>query len=73
MRGITYEERRKYGCCDCSDLVSKMWHKERRTLCPHDKCPYKELNDYDSFDEYLKENQGDTELKFFLQELGKKR
>lgn len=59
MRSITHEERRKYGCSDCGDAVSKMWHKERKNLCPHAKCPYKELKEYESYEEYLKENSGD--------------
>lgn len=60
MRNITNEDRRKYGCCDCRDAVSKMWYKERKTFCPHEKCPYKELKEYNSYEEYLEENKVDS-------------
>ena len=45
MRKITNEEIKKRGCKWCTE------HKGGK--CKHKKCPYHELDNYDTYDEYL--------------------
>ena len=71
MRNITHEDRRKYGCCDCYDVVSRMLYNERKNFCPHEKCPYKELKAYKSYEEYLEDNKVDPCIILQLFDKGK--
>lgn len=55
MRRIRKTEKNKRGCDYCADVIPPNPfgnHPTRR--CPHDKCPYHELDGYKSYSEYLK-------------------
>lgn len=69
MKKITFRERDKHGCWDCVDkvLCGRDGYK-----CPYETCPYQEIDEYDSYDEYLEETKGDTPLEFFLPRGGRR-
>ncbi len=51
MRYVSMKERQKRGCIECI-------HKRMRSKgisCPYDRCPYRELDKYDSFDDFVQE------------------
>ena len=49
---------RKRGCPYCADVIiltKAIWPLEKgQCCCPYDKCPYKVLNNYKSYNAYLK-------------------
>lgn len=51
MRIVKVKERRQRGCEYCADAKGKKVIK-----CPYDKCPYKVLDKYDNYYDYLKSN-----------------
>lgn len=56
VRVVSSAEKKKRGCMYCVDNVreenSRGIHVGR--YCPHDKCPYSELDKYDDYEEYMK-------------------
>lgn len=61
MRELTRDETVKRGCKYCIDMRRGKGSKDdgskylvRIYLCPHNRCPYHELDKYDTYDEYLK-------------------
>lgn len=46
MRRVRNAERAQRGCGECIDRVSGK--------CPHEECPYHELDDVKTYGEYLK-------------------
>jgi hypothetical protein len=55
MRFLTLQMRKKYGCDHCADNVKRKLHEwDERRECIHDECPYKELQKFSSYSEYLK-------------------
>ena len=73
MRAITYTERNKHGCWFCNDMVKEKEGKDIRCFCPHENCPYhKELDAFDSYEEYMEKAMGETPLEFFLPRGGKR-
>ena len=48
MRLISKEEWKQRGCAYCLD------HKKHS--CKHDECPYRELDNVETYDEYLENN-----------------
>lgn len=66
MRKIHNEDARKRGCRWCADSV-KPEGKLRK--CPYDECPYHELDNCESFNEYLKNTATDNVAEF-LKSLG---
>ena len=47
-------ERKQRGCLFCLDSCS------RGHWCPHDECPYPEMDGFDKYTDYLKSTGGDT-------------
>ena len=45
MRMLTNKEVAKRGCLSCQDVRGYR-------NCPHDECPYTDLDEYESFDEF---------------------
>lgn len=50
MRMLNNEMKKKRGCMYCADLVHG-----RRNGCPHDECPYHELDKYETYNQYMKQ------------------
>lgn len=60
MIKITYKRRNKYGCWFCADMVKRKDGEKFRCLCPHESCPYhKELDEYDSYEDFMEANSAD--------------
>lgn len=53
-------EMRKRGCHYCADF---------NRSCPHDKCPYHELDEFKTYDEYMRKSEKNGLVKL-LEELG---
>ena len=60
MRKLSKNEVEKRGCEYCMDYKFKTLGHEQS--CTFDACPYHELDDYDTYDDYLKSK---TELSVF--------
>lgn len=55
MRELREKEMRKRGCRYCTQRVMKRnVYGLSASHCPHDECPYHELDKYDTYREYLK-------------------
>lgn len=50
MRKLGKKEKKKRGCLYCLDRKSGK--------CKHDECPYRELDEYESYNDYLKSEIG---------------
>lgn len=71
MRGLTHKEMNKRGCIYCSDLIKRKLEpdsKLRSLVCKHDKCPYHELDSYDTYTQFLKSPQQNA-LKMVLEKI----
>jgi hypothetical protein len=64
MRKLHRDEMYKRGCIYCLDVVKKKTYGQRETMCPFDKCPYDELDEFRTYNEYIK-SKGDL---LFLKE-----
>ncbi len=59
MRRILQKERNKRGCPYCLDYQKRKYGGRLEYACIHDECPYHELDKYDTYRKYLK-NEGLT-------------
>lgn len=64
MRPLTNKEINKRGCIYCADHTKARFevnYKETRLMraCPHNICPYRELDKYDTYADYLKHHKDD--------------
>lgn len=63
MRFLTHEEKTKRGCVYCTDAEKTEAHGGRhRTACPHEECPYKVLDKYDSYKEFIKSEDSKVDV-----------
>lgn len=55
MRKIHLDRKHKRGCGYCLDLIpwEKIVNKARPSKCPYDECPYHELDDVNTYEEYV--------------------
>lgn len=51
MRAIGIDEKKKRGCRYCLEYKHI---KGVGNMCKHDKCPYHELDDYDTYEDFFK-------------------
>lgn len=65
MRVVGKDEREKRGCIYCLDFKGKT----NRGKCKHDECPYRELDDYETYEDYFKSQS--TALTGLLEEVAK--
>lgn len=64
IRRLTYAERTKRGCIYCTD-VGTVYDKgsgAMRRVCPHMECPYKALDKYDSYEDFLKSEDSEINI-----------
>jgi hypothetical protein len=54
MRTIPNFEKKKRGCIHCYDAKRKMYGTSERVTCPYDECPYRVLDKYDTYEEFMK-------------------
>lgn len=54
MRIVKEDERKKRGCIYCLDYKTHHGYKK----CKHDKCPYRELDNYESYEDYFRSRPG---------------
>ena len=65
MRPLTSKEMRKRGCEWCLDHKRHSLRKDSRGynvlvhVCCHKICPYRELDKYETYDEYLKHSKNE--------------
>jgi hypothetical protein len=58
MRKLERQEMRKRGCNYCTNVVKKKMGCCYVYKCPHDECPYHELDAFDTYSQYIK-SKGD--------------
>lgn len=54
MRVIRMAENKQRGCNYCKDVIQRNKGYVTQTSCPHDKCPYKVLDKYETYEDYMK-------------------
>lgn len=57
MRLVPAHEKKKRGCLYCANVEIVRTggrKKDSRTACPFDECPYKVLDKYESYEEFMK-------------------
>jgi hypothetical protein len=58
MRELHEKEIRKNGCPFCLDMVRKRTDGQFRRCCPYDRCPYRELGEFKTYQDYIKSKGG---------------
>lgn len=56
MRVVDKNEKEKRGCLYCHDYKKVRGAKNR--MCKHDECPYRELDEFESYEDYFKAQGG---------------
>lgn len=67
-RAVSNKEKKQRGCIYCADALTEGDRKSTYYVgrfCPHLKCPYHELDKYESYGDYMK----DTDLRGFVKAL----
>lgn len=66
-RMLTDKERAQRGCLYCMDVVTTGKHSTYYAgrYCPHEQCPYRELDRFEDYERYIRE----TDLKGFAKAL----
>ena len=64
------KETKKRGCWYCANMVVEQQEGARfaTRYCPYDECPYHELDDYESYEQYFKAH-GKTSITKLLKAL----
>lgn len=57
MRQLHRKEITQRGCAYCLESVMKKYGGHALRHCPHDECPYHELDKYETYKEYLKQTK----------------
>ena len=65
MRALGKAEKDKRGCLYCLEFKGST----NRGRCEHDECPYRELDDYETYEDYFKSQS--TDLASLLEEIAK--
>jgi hypothetical protein len=68
MRQIRKEEKKQRGCDYCENVIPPNVSGKAIRQCPYDECPYHELDEAESYNEYLKK-YGDVNIGKFLLKL----
>lgn len=71
MRILEVKEREKRGCAFCTERQKESLQVDNGTaivnrrfyVCPHDVCPFRELDEFDKYNDYIK-SLGDLRLNF---------
>ena len=63
MRELHNDEIRQRGCIYCTDMVKKKVMGLNRKHCPYAECPYHELDEFKTYNEYIKSKGDLTFLK----------
>ncbi len=53
MRVIHMKEKKQRGCAYCTHVDIKKHGYATQTSCPFDECPFKVLDKYDTYEEYM--------------------
>ena len=53
MRYVSMKERQKRGCLEC--IHRRM--RRKGVSCPYDRCPYRELDKYDRYEDFVQETE----------------
>jgi hypothetical protein len=62
MRYLNKKEIKQRGCLFCADHATKRLYKAQRVACPHSVCPYRELDGYKRYADYLKTRESEEAL-----------
>lgn len=65
MRALDKKEMTKRGCVYCMDVAKECFPdtlhpKCKKWACPYEECPYHELDDFDSYSQYLKSSEASS-------------
>lgn len=53
LRVVNFKEKKQRGCWYCTNKQVTKDMGSIRTACPYKVCPYRELDKYDSYEEFL--------------------
>ena len=57
MHPITRKMIDKRGCIYCTDIINKPDNHQNHFFCPYDNCIYKELGNFDNYEEYFRSKE----------------
>lgn len=68
MRKLHNKERTQRGCIHCTEVVPpvKEGKRYRERMCPHKQCPYRELDEYEKYEDYLQATKPEIEFMLFV-------
>ena len=69
MRKLTFAEGKKRGCVYCRDVKKAAENRRQYLYCPHSECPYTELDNYNTYSDYLKATYGRPGLGYIVEKL----
>ena len=58
MREIHADEARQRGCSWCRDFQKRRYRFSIKRVCIHDNCPYGELEEFKSYNEFFRSKGG---------------
>lgn len=53
MRVVPFFEKKQRGCIYCANVGVSRYRTDNRTSCPFDECPYRVLDKYKSYEEFM--------------------
>ena len=57
MRILSTQEKIQRGCAYCAYIQMEEVNEVVKKVCPYDECPYHELDEFDTYSEYLKKRR----------------
>jgi hypothetical protein len=68
MRILPTFEKKKRGCAYCNDMKQvHHGYQGLRNSCPYDECPYKVLDKYDTYDQFMASEDSKIPVDAFFQ------
>ena len=53
MRVVLKREMKQRGCLYCTEVILKKHGYATQSSCPHNECPFKVLEKYDTYEDYM--------------------
>lgn len=70
MRVLTTVEKKKRGCPYCRDVIVERINGKPKTGCPFDECPYKVLDKYNSYEDFMQSEDSKILVDEFFTSVG---
>ena len=65
MRSVSKNEQKKRGCFYCTDFKTV---RRGVKMCKHDECPYHELDEFETYEDYFESYKGTLDELFIVED-----